>query len=394
MRGTVSAPLLAATLAGLVMLGPLSVDTYLPSFPAIQGEFAITPIEVQQTLTAYLVSFAVMTLFLGSLSDSFGRRPVILACLAIYVLGSIGCTLAQSYPQLLIFRGTQGLSAGVGWVVGRAIVRESFPGHEAQRLLSLITMIFGLAPALAPVIGGVLQGAFGWRAVFTFLSLFGAVQLAVCWWALPETHPREKRQPFAPGPLFRIYLRLASSPRLRLLCLTVALNFSAFFLYVASAPAVIYNLLGLTELHFPVLFVPGIAGIMLGAFLSNRMAGRASRPRTVQAGYLVMFGAVAFNVGYHALYPAALPWTVLPYAAYAVGMSLAAPSVQLMVLDLFPENSGTASSMQGFTHALFTAFTTALIAPLLAGSGLGLALGALGLLTLGCLCWLSYRRLT
>jgi DHA1 family bicyclomycin/chloramphenicol resistance-like MFS transporter len=215
----------------------------------------------------------------------------------------------------------------------------------------------------------------------------------VCWWALQETHPREKRQPFAAAPLLRIYLALASSPRLRLLCLAVALNFCGFFLYVASAPAVIYNLLGLTEHHFPVLFVPGIAGIMLGAFLSNRMAGRASRPRTVQAGYLVMFGAVAFNVGYHALFPAALPWTVLPYAAYAVGMSLAAPSVQLMVLDLFPENSGTASSMQGFTHALFTAFTTALIAPLLAGSGLTLALGAAGLLTLGCLCWLSYRRL-
>jgi DHA1 family bicyclomycin/chloramphenicol resistance-like MFS transporter len=124
------------------------------------------------------------------------------------------------------------------------------------------------------------------------------------------------------------------------------------------------------------------------------MAGRASRERTVRVGYLVMFGAAAFNVGYHALYPAALPWTVLPYAAYGVGMSLAAPSVQLLVLDLFPENSGTASSMQGFTHALFTAFTAALIAPLLAGSGLTLALGALGLLTLGCLCWISFRRLT
>ena len=390
----VSAPLLAATLAGLVMLGPLSVDAYLPSFPAIQRAFAVTQIQVQQTLTAYLVAFAVMTLFLGSLSDSFGRRPVILACLVIYVLGSIGCTFAQSFPQLLVFRGAQGLSAGVGWVVGRAIVRESFPGHDAQRLLSLITMIFGLAPALAPVIGGALQGAFGWRAIFAFLTLFGALQLAVCWLALPETHPREKRQPFAPGPLFRIYLALASSPRLRLLCLAVAFNFAGFFLYVAAAPAVIYGLLGLTEHHFPVLFVPGVAGIMLGAFLSHRMAGRASRERTVRVGYLVMFGAAAFNVGYHALYPAALPWTVLPYAAYGVGMSLAAPSVQLLVLDLFPENSGTASSMQGFTHALFTAFTAALIAPLLAGSGLTLALGALGLLTLGCLCWISFRRLT
>jgi DHA1 family bicyclomycin/chloramphenicol resistance-like MFS transporter len=210
---------------------------------------------------------------------------------------------------------------------------------------------------------------------------------------LPETHPREKRQPFAPAPLFRTYLMLASSPRLRLLSLAVALNFCGFFLYVASAPAVIYGLLGLTELHFPVLFVPGIAGVMLGAFLSHRMAGRVSRRHTVQTGYLVMFGAVAFNVGYHALYPAALPWTVLPYAAYAVGMALAAPSVQLLVLDLFPQNSGTASSMQGFAHALFTAFTAALIAPLLSGSGLTLALGALGLLTLGCLSWVTYRRL-
>jgi len=392
-RGKVSAPLLAATLAGLVMLGPFSVDTYLPSFPAIERAFAVTPLEVQQTLTAYLVAFAVMTLFLGALSDSFGRRPVILACLAVYVLGSIGCTFAQSFPQLLCFRAAQGLSAGVGWVVGRAIVRESFPGHEAQRLLALITMIFGLAPALAPVIGGALQGAFGWRAVFAFLTLYGALQLAVCWRALPETHPPEKRHPFTPAPLFRTYVTLASSRRLRLLCLAAAFNFCGFFLYVAAAPAVIYRLLGLTEHHFPVLFVPGIAGVMLGAFLSHRMASRVSRPRTVRTGYLIMFGAAAFNVGYHALNPAALPWTVLPYAAYAVGMALAAPSVQLLVLDLFPQASGTASSMQGFTHALFTAFTAALIAPLLSGSGLTLALAALGLLTLGSLSWVTYRRL-
>ena len=375
------------------MLGPLSVDTYLPSFPAIQRAFAVTPLEVQQTLTAYLIAFAVMTLFHGSLSDSFGRRPVILACLVIYVLGSIGCTFAQSFPQLLFFRCAQGCSAGVGWVVGRAIVRESFPGHDAQRLLSLITMIFGLAPALAPVIGGALQGAFGWRAVFAFLAIFGALQLVVCWRALPETHPREKRQPFAPAPLFRTYLRLAGDARLAMLCFTVAFNFSGFFLYVAAAPAVIYNLLGLTEHHFPVLFVPGIAGIMFGAFLSHRTAGRVSRHVTVRTGYLVMFVAAAFNVGYHVFFPAALPWTVLPYAVYAVGMALAAPSVQLLVLDLFPQNSGTASSMQGFTHALFTAFTAALVAPMMSGSGLTLALGALGALSLGCLSWTVFRRL-
>lgn len=392
-KSNVTAPLLAATLAGLVMLGPFSVDTILPSFPAIGREFALTPLELQQTLSAYLVVFAMMTLFHGALSDSFGRRPVILGCLAIYVLGSIGCAFAQSFGQLLLFRGAQGFSAGVGWVVGRAIVRESFAGHEAQRLLSLITMIFGLAPAVAPVIGGWLQGAFGWRAVFVFLTLYGALQLAVCWLALPETHPREARQPFAAAPLLRTYLKLATSPLLVLLCVAIAFNFAGFFLYVASAPAIIYGLLGLTELHFPVLFVPGIAGVMLGAFLSNRMAGRVSRQRTVQLGYLVMFAAAAFNVGYHALYPAALPWTVLPYAAYAIGMALAAPSVQLLVLDLFPRNSGTASSLQGFTHAIFTTFTAALISPLVSGSGATLAIGMFGLVTLGCVCWIGYRRI-
>ena len=389
----VSAPLLAATLAGLVMLGPFSVDTFLPSFPAIAREFALTPVQMQQTLSAYLIAFVVMTLFHGALSDSFGRRPVILGCLATYVLGSIGCTFAESFFQLLFFRGVQGCSAGVGWVVGRAIVRESCPGHEAQRLLSVITMIFGLAPALAPVIGGWLQSAFGWRAVFAFLALYGALQLTVCWLALPETHPREARHPFAPAPLLATYRKLAGSPLLVLLCVAIAFNFSGFFLYVAAAPAVIYELLGLGEHHFPVLFVPGIAGVMVGAFLSSRMAGHVSRQRTVQIAYFVMLGAAAFNVGYHALYPAALPWTVIPYAGYAVGMALAAPSVQLLVLDLFPQNSGTASSLQGFTHAIFTSITAGLIASFLSGSGLTLALGQVALLMAGCACWISYRRL-
>jgi DHA1 family bicyclomycin/chloramphenicol resistance-like MFS transporter len=389
----VSAPALAATLAGLVMLGPFSIDTFLPSFPAIQSDFGVTTLELQQTLSVYLVTFAVMTLFHGALSDSFGRRPVILVCLALYVLASIGCSLAQSFGQLLFLRGAQGFSAGVGWVVGRAIVRDAFTGHDAQRLLSLITMIFGIAPAVAPVIGGLLQDAFGWRAVFVFLGLYGAAQLATCWLVLPETHPRAARQPFAAAPLMRNYLKLAGNPRMVLLCVSIAFNFSAFFLYVAAAPAVIYDLLGLTEHHFPVLFVPGIAGVMIGAFLSGRVAGRVTRERTVNIGILVMFGAAAFNVGYHALYPAALPWTVLPYLVYGVGMALAAPSVQLMALDLFPQHRGTASSVMGFIHSLFTAITAGLVVPLISGSGLTLALAAIALLILGSLCWMANRRI-
>ncbi|MBI2508490.1 MAG: multidrug effflux MFS transporter [Betaproteobacteria bacterium] len=380
-------------LAGLAMLGPFSIDTYLPSFPAIQGHFAVTPLEVQQTLSAYLATFAVMSLFHGTLSDSFGRRRVILASLAVFVLASVGCAAAQSFGQLLAFRGAQGLSAGVGWVVGRAIIRDSFAGFEAQRLMSLVTMIFGLAPALAPVIGGWLQGWLGWQSVFAFLALYGALLLVGCWVRLPETHPREARQPFALVPLSRNYLRLASDVRLVLLCLAIAFNFSGFFLYISSAPAFIYNLLGLEETDFAVLFVPGIAGVMFGAFLSGRAAGRFTGQRTVGSGYLVMFGAVAFNVGYHAYFPPALPWSVLPVMCYTTGMALVMPSVTLILLDLFLENRGLASSLQGFTHSCFAALTAGFVSPLLSGSGLTLALGQAAALMLGGLCWVSYRRI-
>jgi len=391
-KHSVSASLLAVVLAGLVMLGPFSVDTFLPSFPAIQREFAISRLELQQTLALYLFTLAVMTLFHGALSDSFGRRPVILASLGIYVLASIGCVFAGTFGQLLLFRAAQGFSAGVGWVVGRAIIRDTFAGHEAQRLLSLITMIFGIAPAVAPVIGGWLQGAFGWRSVFVFLSLYAALQLALCWWRLPETHSREARQPFAAGPLLRNYLRLAGNPVLVLLCTSIAFNFAGMFLYVASAPAIIYDLLGLDESGFPVLFVPSIAGVMLGAFLSGRVAGRISPSLTVKIGFVIMFCAAAFNVGYHALNPAALPWTVLAVMLYSVGMALAAPSVQLIVLDLFPRLRGTASSLQGFAHSLFAGLTAGLVSPLVSGSGLTLAAAQAALVTGGCACWVLYRR--
>ncbi|MBI2297015.1 MAG: multidrug effflux MFS transporter [Betaproteobacteria bacterium] len=380
-------------LAGLAMIGPFSIDTYLPSFPAIGRELAVTPLELQQTLSVYLITFAVMTLFHGTLSDSFGRRPVILASLVVYTLASVGCAAAQNFAQLLLFRGVQGLCGGVGWVVGRAIIRDSFPGHKAQRLMSLVTMIFGLAPVVAPMIGGWLQGRFGWQSVFVFLALYGGLLLAVCHLRLPETHPPAARQPFALAPLARNYLTLASSVRLALLCLAVALNFSGFFLYIASAPAFIYGLLALGEDDFPVLFVPGIAGVMIGAYLSGRMAGRLSPQRTVAIGYAIMFCAATGNLGYNALFPPALPWSVLPVMAYSAGMSLAMPNLSLLALDLFPQLRGMVSSLQAFAHSSCTALTAGLISPLLSGTGLGLALGSTALVALGSVSWMTYRRI-
>ena len=316
---------LAVLLAALAMIGPFTVDTYLPSFPAIQRDLKVSAVQMQQTLSVYLLTFAVMTLFHGTLSDSFGRRPVVLASLFLFVIASIGCAVAASFEQLLLFRGVQGISAGAGIVVGRAIIRDSLHGHEAQRMMSLVTMIFGLAPAVAPVIGGWLQGLFGWRSVFMFLVVYSTALLAACYVRLPETLPRAERQPFRPGPLAHNYWTLGRSMPLFLISSAVALNFSGFFIYIVSAPAFIYDLLQLTESGFPWLFIPGIAGVMLGAFVSGRLAGRLSPRATVHAAYAIMFAAIVVNVGYSAFAPPALPWSVAPVMIYTAGMAFAMP---------------------------------------------------------------------
>src|SRR5687768_10084948 len=181
--------LLALVLAGLAMVGPFSIDSYLPAFPAIARDFSLTPLQVQQTMSVYLIAFAVMMLFHGTLSDSFGRRPVILANLALFMAATLGCALAQDFSQLLAFRALQGVSAGAGMVVGRAIIRDTYEGFAAHRLMSLVTMIFGIAPAIAPVIGGWLLSRFTWHAIFVFLTCYAALLFVACWFRLPEPHP-------------------------------------------------------------------------------------------------------------------------------------------------------------------------------------------------------------
>jgi DHA1 family bicyclomycin/chloramphenicol resistance-like MFS transporter len=385
---------LAAMLAGLATLGPFAIDTYMPSFPAMGRSLDATALEMQQTLSAYLLPFACMMLFHGALTDSFGRRPVILTGLLIFTGASIGCALAQSLPQLLVFRALQGMSSGTGMVAGRAMIRDIYPGHQAQRVMAMVTMIFGLAPAVAPMLGGWLEVRFGWRAIFVFLTLFAGLLYVSCYCRLAESLPPAKRQPFAVKPLLVNYFKLFGSVRCGLLSSAIALNFAAFFLYIASAPAVIFHLLGLGENQFAWLFVPGISGVIAGAFLSGRLAGKLSPRRTVRYGYTVMFVAAVFNLAYNVIYPPALPWTVLPVMVYTIGMSLAAPSVTLLLLDLFPDNRGLAASLQGAQQSFFSGLAAGLLSPYVSGTGLGLAVGMAALLASGFTCWRVFMHMT
>ena len=169
----------AALLAALSTLGPFSIDAYLPAFTGMQASLNATPLEIQQTLSGYLFAFGVMFLFHGALSDSFGRRPVILVALVVYTLASIGAAMAGTVHGLIVGRVFQGLSVGAGMVVGRAMIRDLFGPEDAQRLMSLVTLFFGLAPAIAPVIGGWLFVGLGWRSIFWFLAAVGLALVVV-----------------------------------------------------------------------------------------------------------------------------------------------------------------------------------------------------------------------
>jgi DHA1 family bicyclomycin/chloramphenicol resistance-like MFS transporter len=255
-------------------------------------------------------------------------------------------------------------------------------------------MIFGLAPAVAPVLGGWLEVWFGWRSIFVFLAIFASVLFAACHLRLAESLPLNKRQPFALRPLLRNYVKLFGSVRFGLLSSAIALNFAGFFLYIASAPAVIYKLLGLRENQFAWLFVPGIAGVVAGAFFSGKVAGKLSPRRTVSYGYAIMFAAVAFNLAYSSIFSPALPWTVMPVMIYAIGMSLAMPSITLLALDLFPDNRGLAASLQSAQQSFFSGLAAGLLSPFLSGTGLGLAGGMAASLASGGACWYTFSRLT
>ncbi len=383
---------LAVLLACLGMLGPFSIDTYLPAFTGIAKSIGATPVEMQQTLSAYLFGFAVMNLFHGALADSFGRRPVVLWGVALFTLASAGCALADHIGALVFWRAVQGMSAGAGIVVSRAVIRDMYAPADAQRVMSQVTIYFGVAPAVAPMVGGFLFVHADWHSIFWFLTAIGALLFAANLRLLPETLHVSQRQPFNVRHLLRGYRALGSSSRFLLLALASGIPFNGMFLYVLSAPVFLGELLGLPPQRFFWFFVLTIGGVMGGAWLSGRLAGRMPPKRQIRLGFLIMLGVSLLNLVLNLLFVAQPWWALWPIAIFAFGWAQMVPVVTLLVLDLVPERRGMASSMQAFIGSAANGLVAGVVAPLVMHSTVALAGASLAMLSIGGVAWLSVKR--
>jgi DHA1 family bicyclomycin/chloramphenicol resistance-like MFS transporter len=228
--------------------------------------------------------------------------------------------------------------------------------------------------------------------IFWLLAAFAAALWLVCLTWLPETHPLENRVPLSLDELATTYRRIGADRAFLPLAFAGTLNFNALFVYIASAPAFVLNILKLDSQHFAWLFIPAISGMMTGAFLSGRLAGKLSGTATVRLGYVIMLAASAINLAIALLLPEPrVPWSVLPVGLHAIGIGMNFPTLTLLLLDRFPHHRGAVSSVQAFVSLVISAILAGAISPIVSGSAMSLAITSALATTLGFLSWRVYR---
>ncbi len=376
--------LIPFVLAMLSMIGPFSIDTPFPAFSQMGEALDVSSGELQLVVTAYMLAFAGMSIFHGPLSDAVGRRPVIVWSLLAYAVASVACAFAPTLEWLLVGRVVQGLAAGGSTIVSRTIIRDLFDGREAQRMMSQVAVIFGLAPAIAPIVGGLLIQVGPWQTVFWFMAALALALVVLSVTLLPESHPPERRVPLRVGEIVRGLAAVLRVPAFHRMAWAGTLVFGAQFLYIGGASIFVVDLLGEGELDFWKLFVPMIGAMVVGSLVSGRMGRLTTSSRLVSIGYAVSTAGALLGVAI-ALTPAGevLPWAVAGVALVAFGNGLAYPNIQLLMLDLVPTRRGAVMSAGSFITLVFNAASAALLAPYAGRSVLGFAVAAAVCVVLG-----------
>jgi len=366
---------LTGLLAALSAIGPLTTDMYLPSLPDIARQLHASTAQVQFTISAYLIGFAIGQIFYGPVSDRHGRKPVLMAAMVLYCVASLACALSTSIEMLIIARTFQALGGSGGIVLTRAIVRDIYAGARAGRELSLIGSVMALAPVLAPIAGGLLQTGFGWRAVFFALVAAGLVGAGIVWLLLPETLNTRAAEPVSIASMGRSYRIVVRNPAyLAYLGITSA-SYAGLFAWISGAAFVLQNLYGLTPFDFGVAFALGSIGYMTGSALAARVVVRFGLD-----GVLGVGGCACAVGGLGMVAAVALGLTsslslVVPVAIYLAGLGMVLPQGIAGAMTPFPERAGAASSLFGFVQQSAAAVCGAVVGWFLGHSAWPLVLG-------------------
>ena len=364
---------LTALLAGLSAVGPLTTDMYLPSLPDIARALDASTAQVQLTISTYLIGFAVGQIVYGPVSDRHGRKPVLLAAIALYCVASLACALATSIHMLIAARAVQAFGGSGGIVLARAMVRDLYSGARAGRELSVIGAVMALAPVLAPVAGGALQTGFGWRSVFFTLVAAGVAGAGVVWWLLPETLAERTAEPVSPSSIGRSYRVVARNPAYLAYLGLASASFAGLFSWISGASFVLQNLYGLSPFAFGLAFAVGSVGYMTGSTLSAQLT------RWLGLDGIIGIGSVLVTTGGLGMTAAvALGFTsaaslVVPMAVYLAGMGMVLPQSLAGAMTPFPERAGAASSLLGFVQQSVAAVCGAIVGVLLGQSAWPLA---------------------
>ena len=370
------------TLAALSSLAPFAIDTYLPAFHIISKDLFTTPQGIQQSLTFYLLPYTVMLLFHGPISDAIGRIKTLQWGLMLFFIASLGCVFSTTIESLWFFRALQGIGGGAGSVVARAMVRDIYHGAEAQRVMATVQILFGIAPAIAPMIGGLLLG-FHWQAIFIFLAVYAGVAILMGSTILSETVKKSMRVPFSIIGAISRYKTLLLNKEFILLIVSVSSNFAAFFIYVLASPIFLIDHLGFTPQQFGYLFIPTVSGMMLGSFIVKRAAGVIDSKLVLRFGYYWMFAISLTNLLFCCFMPNNAAINIGFIALYNIGMASAMPIISIAALDCFPKIRGTAASGQAFMQMLFSSVVAGLLVPILWFSTCGLSIGLFLLISFG-----------
>jgi MFS transporter, DHA1 family, multidrug resistance protein len=384
---------LTLLLAMLTALGPLSMDMYLPSLPDIAHVLSAPVARTQLTISSYLIGFAAGQMIYGPLSDRYGRRPVLLAAVALYLASTLACAAAQSVDVLIAARALQGISGSGAIVLARAIVRDVYSGVQAARELSLMGSISATAPIVAPMIGGVLQAAFGWRANFICMSAGGLIALVVASRLLPETlRPANRAGSLSFFSMMRGYGAVAHHRGFVIYLGIITTTYAGLFAWVSGASVVLQGVYGLSPVTFGFTFALGAAGYMLGAMIATRLVVRLGLDRTIGVGVVVIAaGGLALVLAVATGIPGL--WLVAAMALYLAGVGLAMPQAMAGALTPFPDRAGTAASLMGLVQQALAAIIAAVIGGFLVRSVWPVTGVVVAMSTLTFVLWASTRAM-